>query len=80
VAVADIRNAVAGDPSPKNDGGVLQLRKGIELGHVFQLGTKYSEALGATFDDEHGHSKPILMGCYGIGIGRILLAACRVKP
>src|SRR4051794_5533359 len=75
VAVADIRNAMPGDPSPKNDGGVLQLRKGIELGHVFQLGSKYSDALGATFDDEHGQSKPILMGCYGIGIGRILLAA-----
>jgi prolyl-tRNA synthetase len=75
VAVADIRNVIEGDPSPRNDGGVLHLRKGIELGHVFQLGTKYSDALGATFDDEHGQSKPILMGCYGIGIGRILVAA-----
>jgi prolyl-tRNA synthetase len=75
VVVADIRNAVDGDPSPRNDGGKLQLSRGIEIGHVFKLGTKYSEALGATFKDETGTNRPIIMGCYGIGIGRILLAA-----
>jgi prolyl-tRNA synthetase len=75
VAVADIRNAAAGDPSPKNDGGKLVASKGIEIGHVFKLGTKYSEALGAQFIDEKGEQHPILMGCYGIGIGRILIAA-----
>ncbi len=73
--VADIRNALDGDPSPKNDGGKLQARKGIEIGHVFKLGTKYSDALGARFLDEKGDSHSIIMGCYGIGIGRILIAA-----
>lgn len=75
VTVADIRNAAAGDPSPKNDGGKLQASKGIEIGHVFKLGTKYSDALGANFLDEKGASHPILMGCYGIGVGRILISA-----
>jgi prolyl-tRNA synthetase len=75
VAVADIRNAAAGDPSPKGDGGKLIAKKGIEIGHVFKLGTKYSEALGANFLDENGRQHPIIMGCYGIGIGRILIAA-----
>jgi prolyl-tRNA synthetase len=75
VGVADIRNAAAGDPSPKNDGGKLVASKGIEIGHVFKLGTKYSEALGAQFIDEKGEQHPIIMGCYGIGVGRILIAA-----
>ncbi|HYO09721.1 MAG TPA: proline--tRNA ligase [Tepidisphaeraceae bacterium] len=75
LAVADIRNAAAGDPSPKNDGGVLQARRGIEIGHVFKLGTRYSEQLDATVLDDKGQSNPIIMGCYGIGIGRILIAA-----
>src|SRR5204863_7995818 len=75
VAVADIRNAAAGDPSPKNDGGVLQASKGIEIGHVFKLGTKYSDALDAKFKDDGGGEHPFIMGCYGIGIGRILIAA-----
>jgi prolyl-tRNA synthetase len=74
-AVADIRNAIAGDPSPKNDGGKLQASKGIEIGHVFKLGTKYSDALGANFLDDKGQQHPMIMGCYGIGIGRILIAA-----
>ncbi len=73
--IADIRNAAAGDPSPKNDGGKLQASKGIEIGHVFKLGTKYSTALGANYLDDKGRQNPIIMGCYGIGIGRILLAA-----
>ncbi len=75
VAVADIRNAAAGDPSPKNDGGKLVASKGIEIGHVFKLGTKYSDALGADFLDEKGEKHPMIMGCYGIGVGRILIAA-----
>jgi prolyl-tRNA synthetase len=74
-AVADIRNATAGDPSPKNDGGVLQTSKGIEIGHVFKLGTKYSQAMGANFLDDAGKQHPLLMGCYGIGVARILIAA-----
>ncbi len=74
-AIADIRNAVAGDPSPKNDGGKLQAAKGIEIGHVFKLGTKYSTALDANFTDDAGAEHPMLMGCYGIGVGRILIAA-----
>jgi prolyl-tRNA synthetase len=74
-AVADIRNAVAGDPSPKNDGGKLTASKGIEIGHVFKLGTKYSDALGANYLDDAGQQHPLIMGCYGIGIGRILIAA-----
>jgi prolyl-tRNA synthetase len=75
VAVADIRNAAAGDPSPKGDGGKLIAKRGIEIGHVFKLGTKYSEAMGANFLDEKGNQHPIIMGCYGIGVGRILIAA-----
>ena len=74
-AIADIRNAVAGDPSPRNDGGKLQASKGIEIGHVFKLGTKYSTALSANFLDEKSQQHPLIMGCYGIGIGRILIAA-----
>jgi len=74
-AVADIRNAVAGDPSPLNDGGALAASKGIEIGHVFKLGTKYSEKLGAEFLDDKGVRAPMIMGCYGIGVGRILIAA-----
>jgi prolyl-tRNA synthetase len=75
VAVADIRNAQNGDPSPKNDGGKLKASRGIEIGHVFKLGTKYSDALGADFLDDAGQKHPMIMGCYGIGIGRILIAA-----
>ncbi len=75
VAVADIRNAQNGDPSPKNDGGKLTAARGIEIGHVFKLGTKYSDALGADFLDDSGQKHPMIMGCYGIGIGRILIAA-----
>jgi prolyl-tRNA synthetase len=71
--IADVRNAVAGDPAP--DGGVVAVCRGIEVGHVFQLGTKYSEALKATFLDENGKPQPLVMGCYGIGVTRILGAA-----
>ena len=72
--VADIRNVQAGDPSP--DGlGVLAIQRGIEVGHVFYLGTKYSKAMNATFLDETGKPKFMEMGCYGIGVTRILGAA-----
>jgi len=72
VNVADIRNAVAGDPSPKNDGGVLEETKGIEIGHVFKLGCKYSDALGVSVLDENQQQQSLIMGCYGIGVNRIL--------
>ena len=72
--VADIRNVVAGDPSPDGK-GVLAIQRGIEVGHVFFLGTKYSEAMKATFLDEAGKPQLMQMGCYGIGVTRILGAA-----
>ncbi len=72
--VEDIRNVVPGDPSP--DGrGVLEIRRGIEVGHIFQLGTKYSEALKARVLDENGRDLTMIMGCYGIGVSRIVAAA-----
>lgn len=70
-ATYDIRNAVAGDPSPRGE-GTLELVHGIEVGHVFKLGTKYSVALDAVFDDEKDARQPIIMGCYGIGVNRII--------
>ena len=73
-AVADLRNVVAGDPSP--DGmGTLAIQRGIEVGHIFLLGTKYSDALKATFLDESGKPQAFVMGCYGIGVTRLLGAA-----
>ncbi|MEO5689177.1 MAG: proline--tRNA ligase [Burkholderiaceae bacterium] len=72
--VADIRNVVAGDPSPDGQ-GVLAIDRGIEVGHVFVLGTKYSKAMNATFLDETGKPQPFEMGCYGIGVTRIVAAA-----
>ncbi len=75
VVVADIRNAVEGDT---HQGKPLQFPRGIEIGHVFKLGVKYSEKLGATFLDENGSEKPCVMGCYGIGINRIVAAAIEV--
>jgi prolyl-tRNA synthetase len=70
----DIRNVVEGDPSP--DGrGQLGICRGIEVGHIFQLRSKYSEAMNATFLDETGQSRPMEMGCYGIGVSRIVAAA-----
>lgn len=72
--VADLRNVVAGDVSPDGK-GVLEVQRGIEVGHVFQLGTRYSEDMKATYLDEHGKPQLMQMGCYGIGITRILGAA-----
>jgi prolyl-tRNA synthetase len=72
--VADIRNVVAGDASPDGKGR-LELCKGIEVGHVFQLGSKYSQAMNATYLDETGQARVMEMGCYGIGVSRIVASA-----
>jgi prolyl-tRNA synthetase len=72
--VADLRNVIDGDPSPDGK-GTLKIQRGIEVGHIFQLRTKYSEALKAVFQDDKGQSRPMEMGCYGIGITRIAAAA-----
>jgi len=72
--VADIRNVVAGDASP-DGAGALELCRGIEVGHVFQLGQKYAEAMGATVLDESSQAQVMYMGCYGVGVSRIVAAA-----
>ncbi|MCB5207820.1 proline--tRNA ligase [Methylovorus mays] len=72
--VADIRNVINGDPSPDGK-GVLELCRGIEVGHIFQLRTKYAEAMNATYQAENGELKIMEMGCYGIGVSRIVGAA-----
>lgn len=71
--VFDLRNVEDGDPSPDGK-GTLHLRKGIEVGQVFMLGTKYSEAMNATIKDESGQDVPMIMGCYGIGVTRAIAA------
>ncbi|MBI5492100.1 MAG: proline--tRNA ligase [Deltaproteobacteria bacterium] len=71
---ADIRNAVEGDGCPRCN-GTLGIKRGIEVGHIFKLGTKYSVSMGATFLDEAGKERPLIMGCYGIGIGRTAAAS-----
>ncbi|MBN6044266.1 proline--tRNA ligase [Citrobacter sp. ku-bf4] len=72
--VADIRNVVAGDPSPDGKGTLL-IKRGIEVGHIFQLGTKYSEAMKAAVQGEDGRNQILTMGCYGIGVTRVVAAA-----
>jgi len=72
--VADIRNVVEGDPSPDGK-GMLQIKRGIEVGHIFQLGKKYSEAMKAAVLDEGGKAVTLTMGCYGIGVSRVVAAA-----
>jgi len=72
--VADLRNVVEGDPSPDGQ-GELRIARGIEVGHVFQLGQKYAEAMGATVADEQQKARVCYMGCYGIGVSRIVAAA-----
>ncbi|RXK34490.1 proline--tRNA ligase [Arsenophonus endosymbiont of Bemisia tabaci Asia II 3] len=72
--VYDLRNVVDGDPSPDGK-GTVQIKRGIEVGHIFQLGTKYSEALKASVQNEDGHNQTVTMGCYGIGVTRIVAAA-----
>ncbi len=76
--VADIRLAQPGDRCAKCD-HELQFSKGVEIGHVFQLGTKYTEALGANVLDENGSSQPLIMGCYGIGLNRIMASAIETR-
>lgn len=73
-AVADIRNVVEGDPSPDGQGTLL-IKRGIEVGHIFQLGTKYSAALKASVQGEDGRNQTLTMGCYGIGVTRVVAAA-----
>jgi prolyl-tRNA synthetase len=74
-ALADLRAASPGDPCPRCAGGRFRGHRGIEVGHVFYLGTKYSAPMGCTFLDESGGQKPMVMGCYGIGVTRIAAAA-----
>ncbi len=71
---ADLRTVAEGDPSP-DGGGTLTIRRGIEVGHIFQLGRAYSEPMGATVLDEHGREQTVTMGCYGIGVSRVVAAA-----
>ena len=72
--VVDIRNVVEGDPSPDGK-GTLQIKRGIEVGHIFQLGDKYSQAMGCSVSGEDGKPVTLMMGCYGIGVSRIVAAA-----
>ena len=72
--VADLRNAVSGDPSPSG-GGPLTITRGIEVGHIFQLGSKYSDSMDTTVLDNDGKTRTIQMGCYGIGVTRVVAAA-----
>ncbi len=74
IETADLRNVVEGDPSPCGQGSLV-IRRGIEVGHIFQLGTKYSEAMNATIQDPNGKDVPMQMGCYGIGVTRVVAAA-----
>ncbi len=71
----DIRKAKAGDRANHDPSQTLQTARGIEVGHIFQLGTKYSQAMGATYTDEAGEEKPLIMGCYGVGVSRLAQSA-----
>lgn len=73
ISYEDLRFVQEGDPSPDGN-GVLAFTKGIEIGHIFKLGTRYSDAMGATVLDENGREKSVIMGCYGIGVSRLLSA------
>ncbi|MBD2327571.1 proline--tRNA ligase [Alkalinema sp. FACHB-956] len=73
--VVDVRKAQAGDRASHDASQTLQTARGIEVGHIFQLGTKYSKAMGATFTNEQGEDKPFVMGCYGIGVSRLAQSA-----
>ncbi len=74
IEVADLRNVEAGDPSPDGE-GTLEIARGVEVGHIFQLGDKYSQSMKATVQDENGKAVAMVMGCYGIGVSRIVAAA-----
>lgn len=73
--VVDVRKAMAGDRAVHDPIQTLQTARGIEVGHIFQLGVKYSQAMGATFTNEQGEEKPLIMGCYGVGVSRLAQAA-----
>lgn len=73
--VVDIRLAQAGDRAVHDPSQVIKSARGIEVGHIFQLGTKYSQAMGATFTNEKGEETPLIMGCYGLGVSRLAQAA-----
>lgn len=73
--VIDLQKARAGDSSTHNSTQILQSARGIEVGHIFQLGTKYSQALGATYTNEQGEELPLVMGCYGVGVSRLAQSA-----
>ena len=73
--IGDLRNVKEGDPCPKCDSGKLKVKRGIEVGHIFILGKKYSESMQAFYLDDQGEEKPMIMGCYGIGVGRTTAAA-----
>lgn len=75
VKLVDVRNAKAGDPSPRAAGAVLETARGIEVGHIFKLGTKYSEAMGLAILDATGERRHVIMGCYGIGVSRTMAAS-----
>ena len=72
--VADIRNVADGDPAPEGEGARLRISRGIEIGHLFKLGVKYSEAMNATCMGQDGKAKPLIMGCYGMGVSRLVAA------
>lgn len=74
-AQADLRTVKAGEGCPRCDQGQLEIHRGIEVGHIFQLGTKYSESMNARVLDEDGKQQPLIMGCYGIGVSRVVAAA-----
>jgi len=73
--VGDVRNGMVGDPSPKSPGAVLEAAKGIEVGHIFKLGTKYSEAMGFAIMDDQQVKRAVIMGCYGIGVSRTMASS-----
>jgi prolyl-tRNA synthetase len=75
VRVGDVRNALEGDPSPRAEGARLVTGRGIEVGHIFKLGTKYSDAMGLTVLDASQQKRPVIMGCYGVGVSRTMAAA-----
>jgi len=75
LTVGDLRNAKVGDPSPRAPGAMLEAQKGIEVGHIFKLGTKYSDAMGFAILDKEQQKRSVIMGCYGIGVSRTM-AAC----
>jgi len=79
LVVADVRNAMAGDPSPKAKGAALEAQRGIEVGHIFKLGTKYSEAMGYRIMGEDQALHPVIMGCYGIGVSRTMASAVEMS-